>query len=215
MALNPYLTVHASTPTAVFSGINIQITNGLGKTDSINGLGNLIIGYDEPRGMTHGGYAVCSNGEHTDPAVCRANGGTWSPNHKSGSHYLVVGPHNSYSQYGGLVAGSGNVSNGPCASVSGGANSNASGRNASVSGGLANIASGQFSAISGGVENKASGIDSSVSGGWQNLARGEKSSVTGGYRNQANGLTSAVSGGTLRQTAGTHDWRAGELFQEH
>lgn len=33
--------------TALFRGVNVQVVNGLDQTDSINGLGNLIVGYDE------------------------------------------------------------------------------------------------------------------------------------------------------------------------
>jgi hypothetical protein len=34
-------------PTVQFSGVNVQIVNGEGKTASVNGEGNLVIGYDE------------------------------------------------------------------------------------------------------------------------------------------------------------------------
>ena len=34
-------------PTMQFSGVNVQVVNGEGKTDSVNGKGNLVIGYDE------------------------------------------------------------------------------------------------------------------------------------------------------------------------
>jgi hypothetical protein len=31
--------------TALFTGVNVQVVNGLGKTESLTGLGNLIVGY--------------------------------------------------------------------------------------------------------------------------------------------------------------------------
>ena len=34
-------------PTIQLSRANVQIVNGLGKTNTVNGVGNLIIGYDE------------------------------------------------------------------------------------------------------------------------------------------------------------------------
>jgi hypothetical protein len=35
----------------VITGANLRIVNGLGTTDTANGLGNLIVGYNEPRGF--------------------------------------------------------------------------------------------------------------------------------------------------------------------
>jgi hypothetical protein len=72
-----------------FSGMNVQVVNGMGETESINGLGNLIIGYDEINQITW--LERCSKGEYSDQATCEANNGTWSHTHKSGSHYLVTG----------------------------------------------------------------------------------------------------------------------------
>src|SRR6202035_4175162 len=42
------------TPTIQFSGANVQIVNGEGKTASVNGEGNLVIGYDENPGTVRG-----------------------------------------------------------------------------------------------------------------------------------------------------------------
>ena len=60
------------------SGANLHVNNGTGVTDTANGLGNVIIGYNEPRG-----------------------GG----DDRSGSHNLVVGSRNNYASYGGFVGG--------------------------------------------------------------------------------------------------------------
>src|SRR5207244_6277310 len=105
---------------------------------------------------------------------------------ESGSHNLVVGIHDSYTSYGGIVGGrrsgdfaptsfvvgEGNVASGPSASVSGGGANIASGYRASVSGGEDNIASGVVgTSISGGRENKASGEDTWIGGGVKNGAR--------------------------------------------
>ncbi len=56
-ALLPHITLIASgvggKPTIRFSGVNVQIVNGSGKTSTVNGEGNLVIGYDEnPKGRT-------------------------------------------------------------------------------------------------------------------------------------------------------------------
>jgi hypothetical protein len=61
------------------SGANLHVNDGSGSTDGpVNGLGNVVIGYNEPRG---------------------------SGDDRSGSHNLVIGSRNNYSSHGGLVAG--------------------------------------------------------------------------------------------------------------
>jgi hypothetical protein len=53
LALGPFVSVDpnaengAPGPNITFSGANIHIVDGMGQTQLINGLGNLIIGYDE------------------------------------------------------------------------------------------------------------------------------------------------------------------------
>ena len=51
MALEPYLDVSPLGGNAriTLTGVNLQIVNGLGTTNSVNGWGNLIIGYDAAR----------------------------------------------------------------------------------------------------------------------------------------------------------------------
>ncbi|MFO8091112.1 MAG: hypothetical protein R6U13_14835, partial [Desulfatiglandaceae bacterium] len=114
-----------------FSGVNVCIVNGTGTTDgTVNGLGNLIVGYNEPRG---------------------------SGDDRSGSHNIVGGIKNNYSSYGGLVVGLANTISGACATVSGGFLNTAENQSASVSGGILNIASGSSASVSGGYENTADG----------------------------------------------------------
>lgn len=178
--LADYLTVYfanRSTPTLLVAGANLQITNGLGSTASVNGLGNLIVGYDEVRTS---GSPVCSIGYINDQAACETNGGTWSISHKSGSHNVVVGRWHDYSQYAGLVAGGNNTINSAEATVSGGYNNTASGAAASVSGGLNNTASSADASVSGGYRNTASGSLATVSGGANRTASGNSDWVAGG-----------------------------------
>lgn len=218
MKLEDYLTVDDDDygrPRARLSGINLQIVNGEGGTSTANGLGNLIVGYDEPREM---GGPVCSIGQHIDETSCVANNGTWALSHKSGSHYVIVGMGNSYSQYGGLLAGVANVGNGEFASVTGGTLNTASGRLASVTGGQENtaygqlasvtggqdnIARGEFASVAGGQGNAASGAYANVSGGWNNHATGPYASVTGGLANEASGQVASVSGGSWSVASGS------------
>jgi len=182
-------------PVAIFSGINLHVNNGLGDTKSKNGLGNLVVGYDEEKTF---GAEMCSNGQFIDQTDCEFNGEVWADIHKSGSHVLVVGAQHNYSQFGGLVVGFRN---------------NVLGDFSSVSGGSANTASGSRSSISGGVQSIASGLQSSVSGGDGSIASGKNSSVSGGYKNTAGGETSSVSGGESRAALGLDDWVAGSLFE--
>lgn len=134
-----------------FNGCNVHVRDGLGSTATANGLGNLIIGYNEnsrsaPRG---------------------------------GSHNLVVGPEHAYPSYGGFVAGENNGVTAPFASVSGGNSNTASVIDASVSGGQGNIAAGNFATVSGGSQNVATGEASSISGGAANRVGGRWASISG------------------------------------
>lgn len=150
-ALTQTGTPGSSGATLQVTGVNVQIIDGLGSTSAVNGLGNLILGYNE-----------------SGPGFAR-----------TGSHNLIVGAQNQYTSYGGLVAGNGNGITAPYASVTGESNL-ASGRGASISGGFLNTASGSDSAVSGGTRNTAGGSGSSVSGGAANTAGGSESSVSGG-----------------------------------
>jgi hypothetical protein len=178
-----------------FDGVNVHIQDGSGATDGLpgagagtpNGLGNLIVGYDEDR--TTG-------------------------SDKTGSHNLVVGEQHNYPSYGGLVAGFQNTVSGTNASVSGGRSNTASGINSSVSGGTTSTASGDWSSISGGYNNTSSGNTSSISGGSSNTASGYFSSVSGGFDNEASGNWSSISGGSFGSATGIDDWVAGGLFED-
>ena len=122
------------------SGANLHIVNGTGLTDALpNGLGNVIIGYNEEREITE-----------------------VDENDRSGSHMLVVGTGNNYSSYGGIVVGEYNTASGPWSSVSGGGWNEASGRSSSVSGGHSNTANRDYASVSGGAGNRASGTASVV-----------------------------------------------------
>ena len=114
-----------------FSGVNVHLVNGNRATDGEpNGLGNLIVGYNEaPTGKT--------------------------VDARSGSHNVVIGKNHSYSSFGGLVVGQSNSITSPCAVVSGGFNNTASGNFSTVSGGQLNTASGDYSTVSGGLTRKA------------------------------------------------------------
>src|SRR5437870_4361817 len=125
----------------VITGANLRIVNGLGQTDMTNGLGNLIVGYNELRKDT---------GCVPQPPffLCK--------DIRTGSHNVVVGRGHNFSSFEGLVVGDSNEISGG-ASVSAGVQNTASGPFASVSGGSQNTASGILASVSGGSQNTASG----------------------------------------------------------
>ena len=201
-----------------FEGCNVHITNGTDSTASKNGLGNLIVGYNED---------VLS-----------------IPNDRSGSHNLIIGPEHAYSSYGGLITGRQNIisgayssvmggqenkaygessaicggwqndANGLLSSITGGRGSNATGVYSSITGGQGHRAIGNSSSISGGLNNTTIADFSSVSGGNMNTASGGSSSVSGGEGNTANGGAASVNGGLNRVANSVYDWVAGGLFQD-
>ncbi len=199
------------------TGANLNIVNGLGSTTSTNGVGNLILGYNELRG---------------------------SGDDRSGSHNLVAGRSNNFSSYGGIVVGWQNQTSAPYASVIGynstaagfvslalSGNNYAGGYMSAVTGGSGNQATGSFSSVSGGLGCQAFGDSSAISGGHDNRAYGSRSSISGGRQGQVYGEGSSISGGEYnvvgsganwgsisggrsRGVSGLHDWAAGSLFQD-
>jgi len=111
-----------------FSGTNLQVNNGMGSTDTTNGLGNLILGYNE----------------ETDFAAMFAK-----PADRTGSHNLVVGRDNQYSSFSGICQGFLNRLDGSNSVVLGCENS-VCGTFGSVVGGTNNRVTHRFSAIGGG-----------------------------------------------------------------
>jgi hypothetical protein len=153
-------------PTVQFSGVNVQVVSGAGKTTTINGLGNLVIGYDENTGHL-----------------------------QTGSSNLVLGEQQTFTSYAGILAGFENTISGPFASVTGGGLNKATFKEASISGGWSNTASAENASVSGGRENTANNEYSSISGGKKNTASGLIASVGGGLENTASGKYASIFGG--------------------
>jgi FtsZ-binding cell division protein ZapB len=175
-------------PNITFTGANIHIVSGSGSTDdngNPTGLGNLIIGYDE------------------------AFSGLLNPGDRGGSHNLVIGMYNKFTNtaFGGLVAGEQNTISNEAASVSGGISNTASGVGASVSGGILNTANGYQASVSGGQANTASGPSASISGGLRNTATYNTNfaSLLGGINNTASGYQGSVVLGGSGNTAGGNE----------
>lgn len=136
-------------PTVRFTGVNIQIVDGAGATDTTTGAGNLVIGYDEV------------------------------PQVQSGSHNLVLGQAQGYTSYGGIVGGYGSLLTAPYTAVTGGLYNTVTAEMASVSGGYKNTAGQYMAWVGGGSENFASGYYSSIVGGHANEASGLYSAILG------------------------------------
>ena len=104
-------------PHIIFKGVNVHVLSGSGVTaDTTTGLGNLIIGYNEP-----------------DPLV----GLTL----RNGSHNLVGGRMNYFPSFGGAVFGMNNRISGQHAAILGGTANTASGLTSTVYGGFSNSSS--------------------------------------------------------------------------
>jgi trimeric autotransporter adhesin len=154
-------------PTIQFSGVNVQILSGSGSTrGAVNGEGNLVIGYDE----NPGGHA------------------------QTGSHNLILGEEQTFTSFGGILAGRKNTISAPFAAVTGGFENLASGEASWAGGGQRNRATGFNASISGGQLNEA-GFIASVSGGAQNKAARGSSWVGGGKENDAAAEFASIFGG--------------------
>ena len=140
-------------PTIVFQGCNLQIKSSRSESDD-SGLGNLIVGWDDP-----------------PPGLAEGL--------RSGANNLVCGDENSFSGNGGFVAGYDNTVSRFWASVSGGSGNEAVNDCSSVSGGSGNGASGEDASVFGGDANTASGMFATVSGGEGNTASADHTTVTG------------------------------------
>lgn len=214
---------------------NLQVVNTTGSTATTNGLGNLIIGYNEESGT----------------------------NVRTGSHNIVFGTENAFQSYGGLVGGSSNdialpyssvlggfdnFSNNDWSVVVGGAGNQAAQEYSVVVGGQLNHGGGDYSVVVGGLNNQslisthgvvvggkdnfASGLYSTAVGGLNNKSAGLRTVVVGGFDNRPvgndavivggesndidlTGTRAVLSGGLTRLATGTHDWVSGSLFEDN
>jgi hypothetical protein len=198
------------------TGANFQIVNGLGATNgfpanpgetddsltNVNGVGNLIVGYNE-----------LGLGDHL-----------------FGSHNIVLGMKNTTNSFGNFVGGTDNTVFDPYAIIMGGSSNSTFARNAVCVGGSDNEVVNPFGVAVGGSQNDVFGTHSVIVGGAENNSEGDHSVCVGGEENRSNGISSVVTGGRLnisigdrsvvsgglqRTANGQNDWVAGELFQNN
>lgn len=181
-------------PTVQLSAVNLQILNGAGQTSTLNGEGNLVLGYDE------------------------------TPGRQTGSHDLVLGRQQTFSGYGEIVAGVGNHVSGNLAvafghantasgsyAVTAGDSNTARATAATALGGYGNTVAGAYGALLGGCSNlvgtgtvSEAPICSDATGHAHDFA-----TVAGGAANQAQGQGSSILGGHSRTLSGMFDSQAG------
>jgi hypothetical protein len=168
-------------PTVQFSGVNLQVINGSGAETTVNGTGNLILGYDE------------------------------KPKTQSGSHNLLLGGiENSYSSYGAIVGGAhNNTSSGPYASVLSGAENTATGTSSVITGGHSNKTNSSYSTIAGGCGNFAGAGTYAVSTVCTTAYANDFAAILGGAGNQAEAENSTILGGKSIAENGVYGVSAG------
>jgi hypothetical protein len=169
-----------SVRTVRIEGLNVQIVNGLGSTETTNGAGNLVMGYSE-------------------------RGGCCSSNEKTGSHNIVNGT-TSYSSWGGIAFGRYSVVSAPYASVLGSECNFALGPGSVIVSGYYNSVSSENSAIVAGTENQVTGWGSGIGSGYNNVAAAGEAWIGGGSDNRVRGWESVICGGFGNETTVSGIW---------
>lgn len=159
-------------------GGNLHVQDGTGATYSEsgagNGLGNVIIGYDEDNG-----------------------------DEKSGSHNLVVGPYHSYAFAGNVVGGYDNAVSATAAAVLGGYGNQVGGDQSVALGGTYLTVDGYHSAAIGGNMNSVSGPNSVSLGGFSIDLDGDNSVTVAGFDNTLSSDNAAIVAGDHHHLSGS------------
>ena len=197
-------------PHFIIEGANVHVRSGAGSTgegcfsgnandcESRTGLGNLIVGYNEPRPLGWDPDNLCA----TDIASVDPERGISICTRRGGAHHLIVGQGNNFVGHAGTVLGLFNETKGSHSTVTGGRENTSNGPYSSVAGGVRNVANWSLSSVAGGWGNTANGAVSSIAGGRDNVTFADYSVVSGGQLNTASGLYSAVSGGNYNIAGG-------------
>lgn len=185
--------------TVEFSSVNLQIVDGTGSTSTVNGTGNLVLGYDESPGTQTGSHNLVLGEKQSFIGYSDLVGGY--SNTVNSDFDAALGSANKLAGPDGLVAGTDNYV-GPGAggdSVLGGYGNTATINYATILGGCSNAASTSaptlaslctstsyphgFTAIAGGSGNQVTGESAVVTGGQGNTASDEYGSIVGGCNN--------------------------------
>lgn len=156
-----YVTVDTSAHTVRFSGANVRIDSGSGSTTgTVNGYGNLIIGYNEDDGLA-----------------------------RTGSHNLILGHYNDYQFFGSIVMGWGNDASGQHSTV-GGIGNTVSSNYGVVLAGQANastsahgvVVTGTFVDASGRYASVLTGHNADAGGTYSSMVSAQDSTIASGYQ---------------------------------
>lgn len=167
-------------PALRVTGANFQVVNGMNSTDTVNGLGNVLVGY----GPFGDGCATVGD--------------------DCGSHNIVYGIDNAFSSYGGLVGGEHNYIAAPLSSILGGFCNRTNGISSTILSGTRNVTDGLYSAVVGGFQNKAMGNNFSVVVGGRENTANNSSVIVGGEGNFANSENGVAVGGENNNLIGNH-----------
>lgn len=178
-ALNNVVSVSGSD--VVFTGVNLHLRNGSGSTESANGNGNLVIGYNESR---------------SNPV----------DNIRSGSHNLILGQLNNYSATGSVISGTANSVTGNHSVMLATESSNITTTGAAVIGGNSHTVDAYGGAVFGGQGGTITTIanNSVILGGSGNRAEDQVTALMGGAGNTANFIFSSAVGGNNNTSSGLH-----------
>jgi hypothetical protein len=193
---------------------NLQIVNGLGSTETTNGLGNLIVGYNEDTTWpcdnegSHNLILGKNNGYHLYGSIVNGENNTVEDHaavlggiFSTAAYYgVTIAAEDSVSSQGAVIGGRYNSGSGLGVTIAG--SRGVSNSQGAVMGGEYNTAIGWLSVALGGgnsagpsLGNQATGPFSVVVGGQQNIAGGNHGTIVSGIRNTASGNNSCVTGG--------------------
>ncbi|KAJ3145487.1 hypothetical protein HDU86_000900 [Geranomyces michiganensis] len=160
----------------IFNGLNVVVNNGANDPRVTNGLGNVVIGYNN--------INVASS--------------------VSGSHNIVIGMENKYTGYSNLVSGAGSIASGNVGAILGG-QFNEMGVNFGVmAGGSSNVNKlNSFGVSVGGMNHVLkAGSYGVIMGGKINTVGGNHGVMIGGQLNSVNGSVSVLVGGDSNSVGG-------------
>ena len=187
------------------TGANLHVESGSGSTDgAVNGLGNVIIGYNETIGAGSHNLVVGKSHDYASYGGIVAG----LRNEISGAYSSVIGGEDNIASglKSSILGGNWNITTGELSSVTGGNFNEANGTNSSVNGGGHNKSNGSNTSINGGYANdvNASSFYSTINGGQNNVIAGDVASINGGQTNYASGSFSSVNGGKSNTASGRH-----------
>lgn len=192
-----YVQVDEARDEVIFEGANVLIRSGAGATDAdVNGLGNLIIGYNESDTFTASEWGAdnASAYEQWEDPLEPPGTSVEDSARRTGSHNLIIGRSHQYLGH---------------SSIAVGYNHRLGADAAAVLGGEGNTITGEGGASLGSVNSQVRSRGSAAVGAWQSvvgnttLPNGQTSVVLGGVNAKAADSWSVTIGGSRTQASGS------------